>query len=97
MAPLEQLETWYRQMCDGTREHSYGVSINTLDNPGWHVQIDLAGASYETLAPRKIGVDKDDADWMRCWIEGKKFEGIGDPGKLGQILGVFAEWFNLSE
>jgi hypothetical protein len=49
------------------------------------------------LAPRKIGVDKDDADWMRCWIEGKKFEGVGDPGKLGQILGVFAEWFNLSE
>jgi hypothetical protein len=92
MTPLEQLETWYKQACDGTWEHSFGVSISTLDNPGWHVRIDLAGTPYETLAPRKIDVDNGDADWVRCWIEGKKFEGVGGPGKLEPILGVFAEW-----
>jgi hypothetical protein len=28
------LEAWYASRCDGEWEHGYGISIETLDNPG---------------------------------------------------------------
>lgn len=97
MTSLKILEAWYRKACDGIWEHSYGVTIETLDNPGWRVQIDLEGTSYQEVGPCEFDVQRSDADWMRCRIEGKKFEGVGDPEKLEQILQVFAEWLDLAE
>ena len=41
MKELEWLEQWYEKTCDGDWEHIYGISIDTLDNPGWRVRIDL--------------------------------------------------------
>jgi hypothetical protein len=38
---LERLQRWYLGECNGDWEHSYGVRIDTLDNPGWIVTIDL--------------------------------------------------------
>jgi hypothetical protein len=31
---LEWLMRWYAAHCDGEWEHTYGVVIDTLDNPG---------------------------------------------------------------
>ena len=31
---LEWLMNWYESNCDGDWEHSYGVKIESLDNPG---------------------------------------------------------------
>ena len=39
---LEWLQDWYLKQCDGGWEHEYGIKIETLDNPGWKVIIDLA-------------------------------------------------------
>lgn len=33
---------WYLSNCDGDWEHVYGVKLETLDNPGWILTIDLA-------------------------------------------------------
>jgi hypothetical protein len=38
---LAWLEQWYQEQCDGDWEHHCGVTIETLDNPGWLVQADL--------------------------------------------------------
>lgn len=35
------LERWYASQCNGEWEHSYGVWIDSLDNPGWQVRISL--------------------------------------------------------
>ena len=32
---------WYKTNCDGDWEHSYGITLQTLDNPGWHLTVDL--------------------------------------------------------
>ena len=37
------LSDWYESNCNDDWEHGYGVKIETLDNPGWLVQIDLFG------------------------------------------------------
>ena len=44
---LKWLEKWYFSMCDGSWEHFYGVKIDTLDNPGWMVLIDIIDTPLE--------------------------------------------------
>ena len=40
---LRWLEGWFKETCDGDREHAYGIIIETIDNPGWSMHVDLAG------------------------------------------------------
>ena len=32
---INWLEEWYVSNCDGDWEHTFGITINTIDNPGW--------------------------------------------------------------
>jgi len=41
MNALQQLQDWYFAQCNGDWEHRYGVTISTLDNPGWTLEVDL--------------------------------------------------------
>ncbi len=43
MDSVQWLQTWYQAQCDNDWEHQYGVKIDSLDNPGWMVSIDLFG------------------------------------------------------
>ncbi|WP_407560094.1 Imm53 family immunity protein [Streptomyces sp. 184] len=74
--PLETREllcalgTWYAEQCDGDREHEFGVKIETLDNPGWLIQVDLPGTSKEgvTLAPELA--EETDGSWLHSSADG---------------------------
>ncbi len=46
---LAELQRWYLAQCNDDWEHSYGVTIETLDNPGWSVHIDLADTALSDL------------------------------------------------
>jgi Immunity protein 53 len=35
--------------CDGDWEHSSGVSIGTIDNPGWSLDVELAETNLAAL------------------------------------------------
>jgi hypothetical protein len=89
---LQWLEGWYRDQCDGEWEHSYGVAIGTLDNPGWSVKIDLAGTA---LANTRAFEERDDGHdgpgWFRMWmdVEAATFNGVGGPAALSVILERF--------
>ena len=93
------LQAWYQAQCDGQWEHVYGVVIETLDNPGWKVRIDLTGIALQDLPMERVvraavnhnGPD-DDQDWMVCSVAGNRFEGAGGPFLLEQICDVFMEW-----
>jgi len=37
MDPFEFIQSWYRDQVNGEWEHTSGVTIETLDNPGWMV------------------------------------------------------------
>ena len=47
MELLKRLQNWYKMHCDGDWEHSYGVIIDTLDNPGWKLSVDLTDTLLE--------------------------------------------------
>lgn len=89
MKEIEWLEQWYEEACDGDWEHLYGISIDTLDNPGWKVKIDLRETAYERMCINKIVQDNGKSDWLMCKIENEIFEGSGDCRKLGRIIRIF--------
>jgi hypothetical protein len=47
MNELQRLQDWYRAQCNEDGEHSFGVTIDTLDNPGWIIKIDLAETTLD--------------------------------------------------
>lgn len=55
-------------MCGCDWHEHYGVKIDTLDNPGWAFEIDLA--DYPTTPPsfEPITEGSDDKTFMNCWI-----------------------------
>ena len=44
---IARLSDWYQSQCNGTWEHELGIVIDTIDNPGWLVKIDLRGTASE--------------------------------------------------
>ncbi|HEY0134050.1 MAG TPA: Imm53 family immunity protein, partial [Nannocystis sp.] len=57
---MRRLQTWYASMCDGDWEHRFGVRITTLDNPGWHVRIDILETGLEIDEFVAVRVDRSD-------------------------------------
>ncbi len=76
------LQNWYQSNGDGTWEHGCGVHIDTVDNPGWHATINSRATKYEALVATAITLDRDDDDWVHCFVKDLKFEGAGEPRNL---------------
>jgi hypothetical protein len=60
---LNHLQEWYASQCNGDWEHTYGISISTLDNPGWSFKVDLTdtylfGRTFDEVHVE--GTDKND-------------------------------------
>lgn len=92
---LTRIQAWYAAQCDGDWEHGYGIHIETLDNPGWRISINLEGTDLESrpFGPVEHGLEDDSTtDWHRIWIENNRFEGAGDPTKLVFMLEQFLAW-----
>ena len=89
---LHRLELWYLARCDDDWEHQYGVRIDTLDNPGWTVEIDLLGTPLAKVNFSSVNVERSEHDWVQCSVEDGKFKGAGGPENLGEILRIFLDW-----
>jgi hypothetical protein len=87
------LEHWYSSQCNGDWEHNYGVTIESIDNPGWRVKIDLNGTRYAALPNFDIKENYDsDSEWMVCKIVEGVYEGVAGPFMLGPIIQTFRSW-----
>jgi hypothetical protein len=88
---LARIQEWYRGRCDGDWEHSYGMKVETLDNPGWLVTVDLEDTPWEQLAAPRSIVQRSETDWVQIEIAQGKFIGCGGAGNLEEILERFLE------
>lgn len=88
---MNGIETWYKERCDGDWEHSYGVSITTLDNPGWNVEIDLLETPWSDLIRRFLRTERSDSDWVQSEVKDGKFVGSGGIANLSEILNIFLQ------
>lgn len=90
---LTRLQEWYIAHCNGDWEHTWGIKIDTLDNPGWRVRIDLWETELENVAfePVKIAYEHP-TNWVTCVVKDGQFHGNCGPSKLEQVLEIFLEW-----
>src|SRR4051812_39581472 len=86
MSELERLEEWYAAHCNGEWEEEYGVTIGTLDNPGWKVAIDLVGTPWATLVRPPHLVERSENDWMHSRVEASQFVGNCGPRNLRELI-----------
>jgi hypothetical protein len=82
---LEFLQDWYSSNCDGDWEHSFGIKIETLDNPGWAITIDLENTEWEDLQFSKSEELSED-DWFNISAKEKKLIAYCDSKKLVYLL-----------
>lgn len=93
MDVLDWLAGWYQAQCDGDWEHGFGPSIRTIDNPGWSMEIALAGTDCDGRVLERISHNyEDDTDWWTCWTENNVFKGCGGPLHLRSLLEAFRSW-----
>jgi hypothetical protein len=98
MDSLALLQQWYLQECNEDWEHTYGVKIETLENPGWILEIDLIGTPLEgeRFEPVHYGMFEEAEgsgnEWILCKVENNKFSASGGPLKLTEIINVFLRW-----
>lgn len=92
MEVLADIQRWYSAQCDGEWEHEFGLRIQTLDNPGWSIQINLADTLLEDQPFQEVSADDGNGMWLSCRVEDGSFRGLGDPSQLSRILETFLAW-----
>lgn len=98
MTALLRLQQWYARQCNGEWEHHRGVTIQSCDNPGWWVKIELRGTALERVPFERVAENVDEANlqkgtrWLVCHVTGGVWNGAGDETKLERILEVFLSW-----
>jgi hypothetical protein len=91
--PLERLQEWYHSHCNGCWEHQYGVSIETLDNPGWRFKVGLEDTELFGRPFDEVGFEgQEKNDWYRCWVKNHTFEAACGPKQLGHVIVIFLDW-----
>lgn len=93
--PIHILQDWYASQCNGRWEHGYGVSIATLDSPGWAFKANLDDTA---LAGRRFDDVQFDGehphDWYTCAVRGNFFESACGPNHLRTVIDLFLKWAN---
>jgi len=62
MNMINWLEKWKNQF----PEDVCRIKIQTLDNPGWIVEINLENTGFEIKEFEKVSFDNSDDDWIVC-------------------------------
>jgi immunity protein 53 of polymorphic toxin system len=93
------LQAWYATRCNGEWEHGYGVSIGTLDNPGWSVEIDLKGTILANKPYAPQAIHRSEHEWVVTSVQGvatsvrgRQFRAACGPLNLGEALYMFRRW-----
>ncbi|TGE29595.1 immunity 53 family protein [Hymenobacter metallicola] len=89
---LQRIQRWYLINCNGEWEHDYGISITTLDNPGWWVTINLKDTCLQTaVLLKQPTVERSATNWVFWHIENQQFIAAGGPENLSEILSYFLD------
>jgi hypothetical protein len=98
---LDWLMRWYLSECNDDWEHSFGIEIGTLDNPGWTLKVDLretalSGREFVKVAHGDAADDLEEwgrnGSWWVADVENDKFEAACGPLDLLAVIAVFRRW-----
>lgn len=86
---LAFLVRWFEQQCDGDWEHDLGIRIETLDNPGWALNVRIEDTELDGQVADWQRIDEGDDQWVHWRATGVMFEARCGPGDLERALRAF--------
>jgi len=101
MQVWSELLEWWQKQCDGEWEREFGLTVQSMADPGWIVKVDLAYTNYNLTKFKPVSTKSSDADWMECKIEQAgvwspdaefcHFVGMGGSNNLENIIRYFLD------
>lgn len=82
-------QTWFNSHCDSNWEHGSGVKIETINNPGWSVQIDMNGTNILLHKQDWELFELSDVSWVEYKVGNNIYFASGDPLQLELLIRVF--------
>lgn len=92
MDNLTWLTEWFAKQCDGEWESDFGVSIETVNNPGWMVKVDLDGTGLDPSSFQSIASQRTPSNWIECKVEDGAWMGGAGMSNLDEVIGIFRAW-----
>jgi Immunity protein 53 len=86
---IDLLCGWYKSNCNDSWEHQFGVTIESLDNPGWTLRVDIEDTKFSTREFGALKISRSGDDRLDCRIESGQFVAFGGVGNLTEIIEVF--------
>ena len=94
MSVIDRLQKWFVDQCNGDWEHNSGISISTLDNPGWSIKIHLLGTAVEDVPFSRLEAERTEKDFIHAWRTSEDFNVACGPNNLEEALRLFCDWAN---
>lgn len=92
MSTISRLCAWFERQCADDWHEDRGITIDTLDNPGWSLKIDLRGTALELKIFENVKNEKSSCDWYVARRNGDFFESFGGPKNLDEMIESFLSW-----
>lgn len=90
---IARLQNWYLSVCNGDWEHTYGLFIDNIDNPGWALRVQLTDTYLSEVPFSKVSIQREaEDDWLVCSREGDEFKGYCGPLNLNELIETFLDW-----
>jgi hypothetical protein len=95
---LEWLQQIFaNDLCNNSWEHEHGITLTTVDNPGWSFEFDLRDTYFMDIPFEEVFVQKDDDNWYHCTLKKGIFHGWGGAKNLTNILETLRDWYLKAE
>lgn len=88
---IDRLQKWYLSNCNGDWEHQYGIKVETIDNPGWSVKVELLETKLQEKKIKTIDKERSEYDWLYCVIEDYILKGYCGPENLNELLEIILD------
>lgn len=89
---LHRMQNWYAAMCNGDWEHTYGVAITNIDNPGWSLKVELIDSYLSNVPFAEMRIERAEDDWVICKVADGAFQAYGGTKNLTEMLTIFLDW-----
>ncbi|KAE9540205.1 hypothetical protein HT665_05700 [Ursidibacter maritimus] len=89
---LTIINTWYQSKCDGVWEHSYGFSLDNIDNPGWCIRI--TGENSKEIWDITNSIDTED-NWLIIKSDNHSFTGYSGVLSFNKLLEYAVNWLEV--
>ena len=89
---LYLLQRWYLNQCDDDWEHGYGVTITTIDNPGWSLRVELKDTGLADLVMEWSKIERSEHDWVHWRVHEAVFDAACGPTNLNEAILTFLDY-----